>query len=359
MDRTSLFHKVYEQEYGTLGGSPYSLLLWDYYVSSSAEDIELLKNVSGLAALSHSPSCFGVNPEMFDLPSYESFYDINSLDSTFESPARAAYNGIRDLEDSRYLALILPRFMTRVPYGNGFNEVHGINYNETISNHSDFLWSNAIYAYGQKISESFSKYGWFSFVVGVENGGKVNNLPVFYYTKQNGDFVIKCPTEVSITDRRELELSNHGFIPLCHAKDQNFAAFFSGQSCQKPLKYDDEIANASARLSANFVNMMNVARFAQYCKIIIRNKIGTMMDANQISMYLNKWISKYVILNSNSPNYLKLKYPLTAASVTVIDQNDPGWYSATIYITQHRYLQGITVSLRMVTKLPKLQEGAR
>ncbi len=359
LDKSSLFHKVYEQEYGTLGGSPYSLLLWDYYMTSSSEDVQLLRNISSLSAVSHSPSCLGVSPEMFDVASFENLYDINSLNNLFESPTKTEFNGFRDTEDSRYISLVLPKFMTRAPYGNGFNEVHGINYNENVDVHGDFLWSNSVYAYGQKISESFSRYGWFSFVIGVENGGKINNLPIFYYTKPNGDFIIKCPTEIAITDRRELELSKNGFISLCYAKNQDYAVFFSGQSCQKPLNYDDPVANGSAKLSANFVNIMNIARFAQYSKIIIRNKIGTMMDANQVSLYLNKWISKYVILNSNTPNYLKLKYPLTSASVTVIDQDDPGWYTATIYITPHKYLQGMSVSLRMVTKLPKTLEGGR
>jgi type VI secretion system protein ImpC len=359
LDKSSLFHKIYEQEYGTLGGSPYSLLLWDYYISSSSEDVQLLHNISSLSAISHSPSCLGVSPEMLDVSSFENLYDINSLNNLFESATKIEFNGFRDTEDSRYISLVLPKFMTRAPYGNGFNEVHGINYNETVATHSDFLWSNSVYAYGQKISESFSKYGWFSFVIGVENGGKTDNLPIFYYTKPNGDFIIKCPTEIAITDRRELELSKNGFISLCYAKNQNYAVFFSGQSCQKSLTYDDPVANGSAKLSANFVNIMNIARFAQYCKIIIRNKIGTMMDANQMSLFLNKWISKYVILGSNTPNYLKLKYPLTSASVTVVDQNDPGWYTATIYITPHKYLQGMSVSLRMVTKLPKTQEGGR
>ncbi len=367
VDRSYLFKNVYEKEYGTLGGSPYSFMLFDFYVGKSSQDVEFVRNLSGVMACAYCPACIGIAPSMFDLKSFTDFYVYDSMKTYFESAALAELRGYQDMEDSRYLAFLTLRWMGRIPYGPETFPIKLINYREAVPDHENFLWCNSIYIYASQLTSSFANYGWYSSVIGVENGGKISGLPVFQYIGIHGDKVVKCPTEIIITDRRENELSKAGFITPCYCKDQDYCVFFSSSSSQISKNYDDEIASASAILSAVFPHMVNVCRFAQYIHMILRNKIGSIMNADALSLYITKWISKYVSAQSALNQSIALKYPLRDAKVFVYDETvqsqdlatqlgdpqGPGTYRAIIYLTPYDFFKSISISMRLVKKAPK------
>jgi len=356
-DQSSLFKKIYEEEYGQLGGQPYGMLIGDYEFGRGAEDVQLLKMVSNVAAAAHAPFISNVSPKMFGFDRFTELANPRDLAKIFDSVEYASWKSFRESEDSRFAALCMPRVLARLPYGDNFKRVAEFNFEETVdgTNHDKYAWMGAAWAYGARATDAYSKDGWFARTRGVEGGGKVENLPVHTFPTDDGDVAMKCPTEIAITDRREFELSNLGFLPLLHAKGKDFAVFMGTQTCQKPKTYFDPAANANAELSAKLNYIMCVARFAHYLKVMARDKIGSFMERGQCERWLNDWISNFVVSNpENVGDKIKAEKPLSAAKVEVREvKGKPGWYEAVAWLRPHFQLETLSASMRLVAEVPK------
>jgi type VI secretion system protein ImpC len=355
-DQSSIFKKIYEEEYGTFGGHPYSCLVGDYEFSRLPQDQELLRKLSGIAAAAHAPFIAAADPKLFHMESFENLSTPRDLTKLFESSDMATWRSFRQSEDSRYVTLALPHVLTRLPYGPDTVPVDGLNFVEKVDglDNKKFCWGNAAYALAQRITHAFAAYGWTAAIRGVEGGGLVESLPAYTFKSPDGDLILKCPTEITITDRREKELSDLGFIALCHCKGTDYAAFFGGQTSQEPKVYNLADATANANLSARLPYILASSRFAHYIKSIMRDKVGSFMTKNEVSVYLNNWIANYVLLNDGASQAIKAQYPLREARVDVEDiPGKPGSYRAIIYLRPHFQLEEFTASIRLVANLPK------
>jgi len=354
-DQSAFFKKVYEEEYGTFGGNPYSVLLGDYEFSRHPQDMALLEKISNVAAAAHAPFISAANAKLFDLEGFTDLSTPRDLSKIFESAELIKWKSFRESEDSRYVALVLPHILLRLPYGPDTKPVEEFNFVEDVNGkvHEKYLWGNAAWALGQRITDAFSKYGWTAAIRGVEGGGLVQGLPTHTFKTDEGDIALKCPTEIAITDRREKELSDLGFIALCHCKGTDYAAFFGGQTTQKAKVYDKAEANANAKLSARLPFILAASRFAHYLKVIVREKIGSFQTADNVRNYLNQWISNYVIAKDDADQVLKAKYPLREARIDVFDvAGSPGAYRAVVFLRPHFQLEELTTSIRLVAQLP-------
>jgi type VI secretion system protein ImpC len=356
-DQSSLFKKIYEEEYGMYGGEPFGLLVGDYEFDHSAQDVKLLQKMSNVAAASHAPFVATAGARLFGLETFTELPNPRDLAMKFQSVEYAAWKSYRDSEDSRYVALTLPHVLARLPYGAKFKPVDEFNFEEDVDgkSHDKYLWMSPAWAYASRITDAFSKDGWFGRIRGPEGGGKVEGLPVHTFPTDDGDLAMKCPTEIAITDRREAELSELGFLGLLHCKNTDYAAFFGAQSNQKPKKYFDPDANANAELSTKFNYLLCVSRFAHYLKVMARNKIGSYMEAKDCEKWLNSWINNYVISNPEDVDEgTKAKSPLAAAQVKVEEvPGKPGWYEAVAWLRPHFQLEGLRASMRLVARLPQ------
>lgn len=354
-DQSTLFKKVYEEEFGVFGGSPFAALIGDYEFSRHPEDVELLERISQVAAAAHAPFLSAASPEMFNLESFTQLDAPRDLAKVFDTTEYAKWKSFRQSEDSRYVGLTVPRILMRLPYGKNQKQIEAFDYEEGVdgTDHSKYLWGNAAYALGTRLTNSFARYGWCASIRGVEGGGLVEGLPVHNFYTDEGDVAMKCPTEVPITDRREKELADQGFIPLVHCKNTDYAAFFSVQSCQKPKLYDKASANANARLSTQLPYIMAVSRFAHYLKAMMRDKIGSFMSREACERWLNQWINNYVTADDTASPETKAKFPLREARIDVVEvPGKPGAYRATAYLRPHFQLDELSVSLRLVAELP-------
>lgn len=354
-DQSSLFKKVYEEEYGVFGGAPFGALMGDYEFSRSGQDIELLSKISEVAAAAHAPFITGAQASMFNLESFTQLDAPRDLAKIFDTTEYAKWKNFRDSEDSRYVALALPRMLLREPYGSNTVPVEAFNYEEDVdgSEHERYLWGNAAWALGAKVTQAFAKYGWCATIRGVESGGLVEGLPVHNFKTSSGDVAMKCPTETQITDRREKELADLGFAPLVHCKGTPNAAFFSVQSAQKPKIYDSDAATANSRLSAQLPYIFAVSRFAHYLKVMMRDKIGGYTSRSEVQSFLNNWISNYVVSNEDAPFSVKAERPLREARVDVVEiPSKPGSYRAVAFMRPHFQLDELSVSMRLVADLP-------
>jgi type VI secretion system protein ImpC len=359
-DQSALFKKIYEEEYGTFGGHPFGLLVGDYYFGRHPQDMALLEKISNVAAAAHAPFISAASPKLFDMDSFTELGTPRDLAKSFETTELIKWRSFRDSEDSRYVTLLLPHVLMRLPYGPDTVPVEGIDFKEEVNgtNHKKYLWGNAAYVLGQRITNAFSLYGWCAAIRGVEGGGKVEGLPTHTFQTDEGDVALKCPTEIAITDRREKELSDLGLISLCHCKGTDYAAFFSGQTTNKPKVYDLDAANANARLSANLPYVLAASRFAHYLKSIMRDKVGSFQTQDEIAGYLNRWISNYVLLSDNAGQETKAQYPLREARVDVTEiPGKPGCYNAVVFLRPHFQLEELTASIRLVAELPPPVEG--
>ncbi len=355
-DQSAMFKKIYEEEFGIFGGHPFAALIGDYQFGKGPEDIELLERISMTAAAAHAPFISGTSPEMFNLDSFTQLDQPRDLGKVFDTTEYARWKGFRASEDSRYMALTCPRILLRVPYGKGGATVDAFNYEEGVdgTDHSKYLWGNAAWALGARLTNAFALYGWCAAIRGVEGGGLVEALPVHNFYTDEGDIAMKCPTEVPITDRREKELADLGFAPLVHSKGTDYAAFFSVQSCQKPKLYDSEAANANARLSTQLPYILAVARFAHYLKAMMRDKIGSFMSRTDCERWLNQWIQQYVTPDDTASPAVKAQHPLREARIEVFEvAGKPGVYRAVAFLRPHFQLDELSVSLRLVAELPK------
>ncbi|MDR5815321.1 MULTISPECIES: type VI secretion system contractile sheath large subunit [unclassified Caballeronia] len=354
-DMSTLFKKVYEDEYGTFGGLPYSLLIGDYTFGRHPQDIALLERISKVAAAAHAPFVAAAAPSLFDLKSFTELGVTRDLSKVFESAELAGWRSFRDSEDSRYVSLVLPSYAARLPYGAQTNPVDSFSFEEDVdgTEHGKYLWANSAYQLGLRITDAFAKYNWSTAIRGVEGGGKVEGLPAHAFKTGEGDIVLKCPTEVTITDRREKELNDLGFIALVNSKGSNSATFFGGQTTNRPKVYNKDSANANAQLSARLPYVLAASRFAHYLKVMMRDKIGSFQTRSDIESYLNNWIADYVLLNPSASQAQKARFPLGEARVDVTEvPGKPGAYRATCFLKPHFQMEELTASIRLVAELP-------
>ena len=355
-DQSAMFKKVYEEEFGVFGGHPFGALIGDYEFTKNPEDMELLEKVSQVAAAAHAPFLSAANASLFNLDSYTELGAPRDLAKIFDTTEYAKWKSFRNSDDSRYIGLTVPHILMRDPYGKNTRPVDEFDYEEAVdgTDHTKYLWGNAAWALGSRITESFAMYNWCATIRGVEGGGKVEGLTVHNFTTDEGDIAMKCPTEAAITDRREKELADLGFIPLVHCKNTDYAAFFSVQSCQKPKKYDTDAATANARLSTNLSYVLAVSRFGHYLKAMMRDKIGSFMSRDDCWRFLNRWISQYVTQDDKANQSTKAQFPLREARVDVEEiKGKPGCYRAITYLRPHFQLDELGVSLRLVADLPE------
>jgi len=355
-DQSPIFKKVYEEEYGTPGGMPYGCLIGDYEFSHGAQDIEILSGMAQVAAAAHSPFISAADPSLMNMDSWQELGDPRDLAKVFSTPEYAAWRSLRESDDSKYLALTMPRFLARTPYDPKGNPVDEFNFEEDTAGaaHDRFVWANSAYAMGTNITRAFKTYGWTSTIRGAESGGMVEGLPVHTFPTDDGGQDMKCPTEIAITDRREAELAACGLMPLSHWKNTDYAVFVGAQTLNKPAEFDDPDATANAQLGARLPYLFSSCRFAHYLKCIVRDKIGSFKERAEVQTWLNNWISKYVLNNvATASDADKARRPLAGAEVVVEEvEGNPGYYSAKFFLRPHYQLEGLSVSLRLVSKLP-------
>ena len=362
-DQSQTFKKIYESEFGTAGGEPYAALIGDYEFSSHPDDIELLGNISSVAAAGFCPFIAASAPEMFGFESFTELSKPRDLEKIFDSSEYVKWRSFRDSEDSRFVTLTMPRVLARLPYGEATKPIEAFNFEEGSvdqngqqlpNEHDNYCWMNAAYAMGATLTRSFAEYGWCTSIRGAEGGGKVEGLPSHVFTSDDGDLDQKCPTEIGITDRREAELSKLGFLPLCHYKHTDYAVFFGAQTTQKSKKFDDPDATANAEISARLPYIMATARIAHFLKVMARDKVGSFMEASDAEAWLNTWISNYVNSSPDASPDMKARYPLAEASVEVKEvPGEPGVYSAIARLRPWLQMEELTASLRLVAKIPK------
>jgi len=354
-DQSTLFKKIYEEEFGMFGGASYGAIVGDYEFGNNPQDMSLLEKVSQVASAAHAPFIAAAAPSMFGMDSFTEIGAPRDMAKIFQSTEYAKWKSFRDSDDSRYVALAVPHILMRLPYGQASVPVEAFNYEEDVdgTEHSKYLWGNTAYALGVRLADAFAKYHWCAAIRGVEGGGLVQGLPVHTFRTDEGDIALKCPTEIAITDRREKEIADLGFIPLVHCKGTDYAAFFSTQTTNKPKAYDTPAATANARLSSQLQYIMAVSRFAHYLKSMMRDKIGSFMSGKNVEDYLNRWITSYVLLDDDAGQDAKASHPLREARIDVTEiKGKPGVYRAVAFLRPHYQLDELTVSLRLVAELP-------
>ena len=362
-DQSQLFKKIYENEFGTPGGEPYGALIGDYEWTNHPDDIETLRLVSNIAAGAFAPFVSAAGASLMGFESWTELSKPRDIAKIFDTTEYIKWRSFRDSEDSRFVSLVMPRVLARLPYGKETKPIDEFNYEEApLDNkgkakpmdHEHFCWSNAAYVMGTKLTDAFSRTGFCTAIRGAEGGGKVENLPTYIFKSDDGDTDLQCPTEVGITDRREFELSNQGFMPLSHYKNNDYAVFFGAQTAQKPKKYDRPEATANAAISARLPYIMATSRFAHYLKVMARDKIGSFMEASNVEIWLNRWIQNYVNPNVDAGQDMKARFPLREAKVEVKEiPGKPGSYNAVAYLRPWLQMEELTTSMRMVASIPK------
>ncbi len=359
-DQSPIFKKVYESEYDQFGGEPYGAMVGDYHFDHSPMDVELLGEISKVAAASFAPFIAGASPNLFQMDSFQELANPRDLTKIFGTPDYASWRSLRESDDSRYLGLAMPRFLARLPYGSKTEPVEEFDFEEDTegADSTKYCWANAAYAMATNITAAFKQYGWCTQIRGIESGGLVDGLPTHTFPTDDGGVDMKCPTEIAIGDRREAELAKNGFMPLIHRKNSDMAAFIGAQSLNKPAEYEDADATANANLSARLPYMFAMCRFSHFLKCIVRDKIGSFKERADMQTYLNNWIGQYVESNpSTATDADKARRPLAGAEVTVAEvEGNPGYYAANFSLRPHYQLEGLTASMSLVSKLPSVKE---
>lgn len=362
-DQSPLFKRIYEEEYGQFGGEPMGCLVGDYHFDHSAPDVEMLGELAKISAAAHCPFISGASPTVMQMDSWQELANPRDLSKLFTNTEYAAWRSLRQSEDARYIGLTMPRFLARMPYGTRTNPVDEFDFEEDTegAKHDKYAWANSAYAMAVNINRSFKEYGWCTSIRGVESGGVVENLPTHSFPTDDGGVDMKCPTEIAISDRREAELAKNGFMPLVHRKNSDLAAFIGAQSLQKPTEYEDADATANANLAARLPYLFACCRFAHYLKCIVRDKIGSFNERDEMERWLNSWIMNYVDGDpANSSQETKARKPLAAAEVQVQEvEGNPGYYTSKFFLRPHYQLEGLTVSLRLVSKLPSVKSAGQ
>ncbi len=356
-DQSPLFFKIHEEEFGMFNGQPYGCLIGDYEFSHRPKDIDILSGIAKIASSSHAPFIAAASPELMDLKSWRDLNIPPDMARLFDGKQYAAWRGLRESEDSRYLALTLPRTLARRPYGPNDEPVDEFAFEEDVSQgkNDKFTWSNAAYAMGENIARAFNDYGWCAQIRGVESGGRVNDLPVYTFKTSEGGVDMTCPTEIGIPFRRDKELSDCGFMPILHAKNENYAAFISGQTLHKPEEYLNKKTTKNASLHARLPYVFALSRFSHFLKKMVYNWVGRPMPRAKLEQQLKDWIGQYVCESPEiASDRLLAEKPLAAADVIVEeDPEDAGVYSAKFLLQPHFQLEELKVSLRLVSKVPK------
>ncbi|MCK4864406.1 MAG: type VI secretion system contractile sheath large subunit [Gammaproteobacteria bacterium] len=362
-DQSQTFKKIYESEFGTAGGEPYAALIGDYEFSGHPDDLDLLTNMSNIAAAGFCPFISAAAPEMFGFDSFTELSKPRDLEKIFDSAEYTKWRSFRDSEDSRFVTLTMPRVLARLPYGSATKPIEAFNFEEANmdsdgrqleSDHDEYCWMNAAYSMGTTLTKSYAEYGWCTSIRGAEGGGKVEGLPSHTFVSDDGDVDQKCPTEIGITDRREAELSKLGFLPLCHYKNTDYAVFFGAQTTQKPKKFDDPDATSNAEISARLPYIMATSRIAHFLKVMARDKIGSFMEASDAEEWLNRWIANYVNGSPGASAEMKARFPLAEANVEVKEvPGQPGVYSAIAWMRPWLQMEELSASLRLVANIPK------
>ncbi len=356
-DQSPIFKRVYEEEYGQFGGEPFGMLMGDYYFDHSPQDVQLLGDMAQVASAAHAPFLAAAAPTVMQMDSWNELANPRDLTKIFGTPEYAAWRSLRESEDARYIGLCMPRFLARLPYGAKTEPVEEFNFEEdTGAGESDkYAWCNSAYAMATNITRAFKLYGWTTNIRGIESGGAVEGLPAHTFPDEDGGVAMKCPTEIAISDRREAELAKNGFMPLIFKKNSDFAAFIGAQSLQKPQEYDDPAATANANLAARLPYLFASCRFAHYLKCMVRDKVGSTMSKTQLSNWLQNWLNKYIDSSPDSSAMeWKATHPLADGSVELTEnEENPGYYSAKFFLKPHYQLEGLTVSLRLVSRMPK------
>jgi type VI secretion system protein ImpC len=360
-DQSPLFKKMYEDEYGTPGGEPYGCLVGDYYFDHTPQNVQILEGMAQIAAAAHAPFISAADPGLMNMDTWQELSNPRDLTKIMQTGEYVSWQSLRNSDDSRYIGLTMPRFISRVPYGAKTEPVEEFDFEEDIegADHSKYCWANSAFAMAVNINRAFKLYGWCSRIRGPESGGMVEGLPTHTFPTDDGGVDMKCPTEIAITDRREAELAKNGLMPLSHWKNTDYAVFVGAQSMNNPATFDDPDATANAMLGARLPYLFATCRFAHYLKCIVRDKIGSFQERADVETWLNNWISKYVTTDPTASENVKSRYPLSAAEVVVEDiEGNPGYYSAKFFLRPHYQLEGLTVSLRLVSKLPSAKGGA-
>ena len=360
VDRSPLFNTFYQQEFGTAGGEPYGLLVGDLYFDYSDQDITLLRYMAEVASASHCPFIAATPAAMFELPSFADLAAGRPVATGFDDPLYAAWNAFRNSDDARYVTLTLPRVLARLPYGES-NPVKAFNFEELSRDESgvvqldherDFVWSNAAYGLALNMTRAFAQFGWCTAIRGVENGGKVTDLPNFTYFSRSGDRLQFCPTEVNLTDEREKELSDLGFLPLVHYKGQNFGVFLGAQTTQRPKEFVEPDITANAAISARLPYVMASSRIAHYLKVMGRDFIGSNLTPEDVERLLKNWLGQYTNPNAVG-NSARARCPLRESQVSVVEQKGrPGSYFVVANLRPWLQMEELTASLRTVAAIP-------
>ncbi len=363
-DQSEIFKKVYRDEFGTPGGTPYTTLVGDYEFSHSPQDMECLQLMSNVAAAAFAPFLTAPSPRMFGFDSWEEVPNPRDLKKRMETDEYIKWRSFRDSEDSRFAVMTMPRVMARLPYGAnttptdefGFEEVPLGKKGEPIEvAHDQYCWMNAAYALAGRLTSAFADTGWCTAIRGRENGGTVEGLPSHVVKTKKGDMKQKCPTEVLISDRREKEFSDMGFLTLNNYKSSDFAVFMGAQTCQKPKSYQDSDAQANAEISARLPYIMAASRLTHYVKCIGRDKIGSFMEASDCQDWLHDWIHNYVTPDPKPDAKQKARYPLAEASVVVEEiPGSPGAYNARIHMRPWLQMEELNAAMSMVAKIPQV-----
>jgi type VI secretion system protein ImpC len=355
-DQSPLFKKLYEQEYGQLGGEPYGSLVGDYYFDHTPGDVELLGQMAQISAAAHAPFLSAAAPTLMGMDSWQEIANPRDLAKIFSAPDYAAWRSLRESDDAKYVGLAMPRFLARLPYGAKTSPVEEFDFEEDTGagHHGKYTWANAAYAMAVNVNRAFKLYGWCTAIRGVESGGAVEGLPVHTFPSDDGGVDMKCPTEIAISDRREAELAGCGLMPLIHRKNTDIAAFIGAQSLQKPAEYTDPDASANARLSARLPYLFASCRFAHYLKCMVRDKVGSFKEREDMQLFLHNWIQQYVLGDpSRAGEEMKAEKPLAGAEVKVEEvEGNPGCYTARFHLRPHYQLEGVNVTLSLVSRLP-------
>ncbi|EOU9710290.1 type VI secretion system contractile sheath large subunit [Salmonella enterica] len=356
--QSAYYKHVYSSGYGQFGGEPVAAVIGGYAFNNTTPDMKLLSYLSSVGAMAHAPFISSVSPAFFGLKSYTELPQIKDLYAVFEGPAYAKWRSLRESEDSKYLGLTVPRFLLRLPYSPTENPIKSFNYHEDVTgSHEDFLWGNTAFLLASSMTESFAKYRWCLNIIGPQNGGAVKDLPVHLFETM-GQIQAKIPTEVLITDRREYELAEEGFITLTMRKGSDNAAFFSANSVQKPKRFpntpEGKAAETNYKLGTQLPYMFIINRLAHYIKVLQREQIGSWKERSDLERELNNWIRQYVADQENPPADVRSRKPLRAAKIEVQDvEGDPGWYQVAMSVRPHFKYMGASFELSLVGRLDK------
>ena len=356
--KSGLYKHVYTAEFGQFGGQPYGALIGNYYFGPGPQDVKLLQYSASVAAMAHAPFIAAAGPQFFGLDDYQGLPNLKDLKSIFEGPQYAKWNSFRESEDSRYVGLTMPSFLLRLPYSKESNPVRSFDYEENVhASHGDYLWGNTAFAFASRLADSFAKYRWCPNIIGPQSGGAVEDLPLHQFESM-GEIETKIPTEVLVSDRREYELAEEGFIGLTMRKGSDNASFFSANSVQKTKFFgntpEGKEAETNFKLGTQLPYLFIINRLAHYIKVLQREQIGSWKGRVDLQRELNNWIRQYISDQENPSPAVRSRRPLRKAEIAVEDvEGDPGWYRVSLSVVPHFKYMGANFTLTLKGKLDK------